>query len=345
MSFDLFISYAREDEAIVAKLLPFFERLNVSVWTDQQIRQSEIYTHRINEVLSTCNCVLMIWSEHSAQSNYVQAECERALQDNKLVIGSMTDLELPVPFNIVQSSSLNVFDKDVTGPDDRIAWDDQGFQSVLDGIGVIIQRGDNLRKWAEAEGHEHPQPQMWEVLAASNDPLAVSAKQRATSTWFELIEMQRREGAFPVLDDIRRNNVETDTSGPDLQSADDSSDQDARRKPGGIASLLVAAGIGLLAGLFIPSPFGGGTKDVNDLSTPDRSATASILDNWVYPTDGPCSSDLTAGRIGSGYFDDAAQAALTRAENSGSSEALTEFTVRWFCADDKLILQAYRQLK
>ena len=347
MSYDLFISYAREDEEIVNKLLPFFERLKVSVWTDQKIRQSEIYTLRINEVLSTCKCVLMLWSDNAAQSTYVQAESERALQDEKLVIGSMIDLELPVPFNIVQSASLSIFSRNVSGVEDRLVWDDQGFQSVLDGVGVILERGDHLRKWAEAEGHEHPQPQMWEVLAASDDPLAVAAKQRATSTWFELIEMQRREGAFPVLDDLRRKNTKLDADGPQINQETEAVSDDGGRKSGGLLPMLAAAAVGLVAGwLLLPSPFG----VVPSGGLPNSGEAATTADaEWVYPTRGPCSDELTAGRIGSASFDlavdNALQAALKAKENDGSDDALETFVYDWYCAEDKLILRAYLALE
>ena len=343
MSYDLFISYAREDEEIVNKLLPFFERLKVSVWTDQKIRQSEIYTLRINEVLSTCKCVLMLWSDNAAQSTYVQAESERALQDEKLVIGSMIDLELPVPFNIVQSASLSIFSRNVSGVEDRLVWDDQGFQSVLDGVGVILERGDHLRKWAEAEGHEHPQPQMWEVLAASDDPLAVAAKQRATSTWFELIEMQRREGAFPVLDDLRRKNTKLDADGPQINQETEAVSDDGGRKSGGLLPMLAAAPRldWLQAGCFYP--LHSGVVPSGGLPNSGEAATTADAE-WVYPTRGPCSDELTAGRIGSAFFDQSARDALQDAERKGSIGALKDFTVQWFCADDKIVLQAYDKL-
>jgi hypothetical protein len=82
---DIFISYARADEARVRELAEALTRLGWSVWYDRALVPSEEYDERIERELDTARCVIVVWSRDSVKSRWVRAEAGAADDQGKLV--------------------------------------------------------------------------------------------------------------------------------------------------------------------------------------------------------------------------------------------------------------------
>jgi hypothetical protein len=82
---DIFISYAREDEARAHELAAALTRLGWSVWYDRALVPSEEFDERIEQELDAARCVIVIWSRASIKSKWVRAEAEAADNQGKLL--------------------------------------------------------------------------------------------------------------------------------------------------------------------------------------------------------------------------------------------------------------------
>jgi hypothetical protein len=82
---DIFISYARADEARVRELADALTKLGWSVWYDRALIPSEEYDERIERELDTTSCVIVVWSRESIKSRWVRAEAGAADDQGKLV--------------------------------------------------------------------------------------------------------------------------------------------------------------------------------------------------------------------------------------------------------------------
>ncbi len=105
---DIFISYARVD---LERARPFAEALQAhgwDVWWDiESLRSGQSFNKAIQEALSQAKCVLVLWSETSAESRWVYAEAYWAWNKYKLASVVLDEgLELPVPFNTTHSENL-----------------------------------------------------------------------------------------------------------------------------------------------------------------------------------------------------------------------------------------------
>jgi|GEM_PF-6895855 len=101
----VFLSYAREDEAIA---LDLFERLEKGVgltcWIDREhLRSGESYDPRIEEAIRSCTVLVVLYTENLRHSRYVHHEVSLALGAGKVVIplrlSSIPASEFGAPFS------------------------------------------------------------------------------------------------------------------------------------------------------------------------------------------------------------------------------------------------------
>ena len=82
---DIFISYAREDRQWVEKLANQLQSEGFTVWWDWDLLVGKRYRETIDTELQTCKTAVVVWSQHSVQSDFVRDEAEEAQQRNILV--------------------------------------------------------------------------------------------------------------------------------------------------------------------------------------------------------------------------------------------------------------------
>jgi TIR domain len=107
---DIFISYKREEQATARKLAIALESEGWTVWWDPKLRAGERFNDVIEKALKESNCVVVIWSKRSVESQYVKHEANYALRRNKLVPIVIEEVELPFRFEDLHTLSLLEWD-------------------------------------------------------------------------------------------------------------------------------------------------------------------------------------------------------------------------------------------
>src|SRR5690348_8882515 len=82
---EIFISYSREDRDWVERLASQLQSEGFSVWWDWDLLVGKRYRETIDSELQTCKAAVVVWSQHSIQSDFVRDEAEEAQQRNILV--------------------------------------------------------------------------------------------------------------------------------------------------------------------------------------------------------------------------------------------------------------------
>jgi hypothetical protein len=97
---DVFISYSRKDEAAV---MPIYEALlpilRKTSWEDADFAPETTVAERLRTTLSEARCIVVVWSQAAAESEFVQEEIRdaiRAWSAGRLVLATLDDTPLPV---------------------------------------------------------------------------------------------------------------------------------------------------------------------------------------------------------------------------------------------------------
>jgi hypothetical protein len=113
---DIFISYASEDReraAVVAKAL---QDLGWSVWWDRSIPTGKTFVEVIKAELEAARCAVVLWSQHSASSQWVQREARLAADQRKLFPVLIEDMTPPWEFSELQACNLANWTGEVEDP-------------------------------------------------------------------------------------------------------------------------------------------------------------------------------------------------------------------------------------
>jgi hypothetical protein len=116
---DIFISYASQDRDAARTLSERLVEHGHSVWWDRTIPPGRAFDEVIQEALSTARCVIVLWSAHSIQSNWVKVEAEEAMARNRLVPALIEAVAAPIQFRRIQAANLVGWDGDADNPEFR----------------------------------------------------------------------------------------------------------------------------------------------------------------------------------------------------------------------------------
>lgn len=103
---DVFISYSRKDRKAAELVSRRIQKEGWTTWWDQSLKAGERWDDTIRSELSQAKCVLVLWSQSSWASKWVQAEAHSAFSRNILVAGILDGVRLDAPFNIIQAANL-----------------------------------------------------------------------------------------------------------------------------------------------------------------------------------------------------------------------------------------------
>ncbi|MEL6316463.1 MAG: toll/interleukin-1 receptor domain-containing protein, partial [Pseudomonadota bacterium] len=109
---DVFISYAREDRAFVARLAPAIEALGLSVWWDDKLAPGREFELEIERELDAARAVVAVWSAASLRSVAVRAEAREALDQEKLAPVRIAPVKPPLFSRGIQFADLEGWDGD-----------------------------------------------------------------------------------------------------------------------------------------------------------------------------------------------------------------------------------------
>ena len=100
---DIFFSFAREDEARVAPIVAALEARGWSVFWDRRIPAGQTWRSHIGRALDQARGVVVAWSGHSIQSDFVIEEAARG-QRRHILVPVLLDLVDPQ----VSSQQINL---------------------------------------------------------------------------------------------------------------------------------------------------------------------------------------------------------------------------------------------
>ena len=104
---DIFISYAREDEATAQRLRDVLASQGWDVWRDKEgIATGSSWGASIETALRDAKCVVVLWSTPALSSHFVRDEAEIGRNANKLVPVQIGDVQLPIGFRGIQTANL-----------------------------------------------------------------------------------------------------------------------------------------------------------------------------------------------------------------------------------------------
>lgn len=127
---DVFFSYAREDRDTVAKLDAAFKTLKWTTWFDRDIRPGERYRAAIQRELESATAVVVLWSVHSVDAEWVHDEAEAAKDLDRLVPVVIDGSKPPLGFG--QRNVISLVGWDGTAKSD-------GYQTLISDIARRIE--------------------------------------------------------------------------------------------------------------------------------------------------------------------------------------------------------------
>src|SRR5262245_27843806 len=105
---DVFVSYKREDQLRVARLVRALEAEGVSVWWDQGMSGGENWSQEIQRALDSAKCVMVVWTHQSVgpTADFVRDEARHAKSRGVLLPVTLDRVSPPLGFGEVQAIDL-----------------------------------------------------------------------------------------------------------------------------------------------------------------------------------------------------------------------------------------------
>src|SRR5688572_22978735 len=133
---DVFISYARPDEAQAKRVANALQRQGFTVWRDDELPAHRAYADVIQERLNASKAVVVAWSASAAKSQWVRAEADTARQAGTLVQATLDETVPPLPFNQIQCADLSGW---------RGHADAAGWQKLIASVTALV-RGEPVHR-------------------------------------------------------------------------------------------------------------------------------------------------------------------------------------------------------
>jgi len=109
---DIFISYASENRDRVRPLAHALEKHGWSVWWDRDIPPGKTYALVIEEAIEAAKCVVVLWSNESVASDWVQNEAAEGARKKILVPALIDAVTIPFEFRRIQAAGLTDWNAD-----------------------------------------------------------------------------------------------------------------------------------------------------------------------------------------------------------------------------------------
>jgi non-specific serine/threonine protein kinase len=129
MSRKLFISYSHEDKPVAMQVAEALSQRGYEVFWDTKIPAGKTFDTYIYDELEKTDAVIVLWSKHSVDSDYVKEEAEYAKKKSVLVPLSIDATEPPFGFARIQSTDISGWHGSTKDP----RW-----QTVVDSIEAIL---------------------------------------------------------------------------------------------------------------------------------------------------------------------------------------------------------------
>lgn len=119
-----------------------------SVWWDPKIQSGKAFDRVIENAIAEAKCVLVVWSKHSVNSDWVRAEATNGLERGILISVTIDEaLSLPLRFTQVHTESLSDWDGTATSSkfgkvvsDISALVEASGPSTQPNGVGLVYNR-------------------------------------------------------------------------------------------------------------------------------------------------------------------------------------------------------------
>ena len=128
---DIFISYSSKERPWVERFAKTLEVHGWSVWWDRNIPTGGSFNTVIRQELAVSKCAIVVWSEQSVESEWVQAEAAEAKEQDKYLPIKINESEIPLGFTQRTFQSL---------VDWKAGIDHAGFSQLLKDIERLVKR-------------------------------------------------------------------------------------------------------------------------------------------------------------------------------------------------------------
>jgi adenylate cyclase len=102
----IFLSYARADVDCARKLADMVGRAGHDVWWDRELHGGSRFTHEIDKALRDAEAVIVLWSDASLESAWVQDEAAEGRDSSRLVPAVIDAVRPPLGFRQYQAIDL-----------------------------------------------------------------------------------------------------------------------------------------------------------------------------------------------------------------------------------------------
>ena len=103
----IFLSYAHADRAKAQRLASVLEQLGYIVWWDALVEGGSRFAKSIDEALDKADAVVVLWSKHSVESDWVRDEAAQGRDRQRLVPLSLDGTVPPLGFRQIQVIKLS----------------------------------------------------------------------------------------------------------------------------------------------------------------------------------------------------------------------------------------------
>lgn len=126
---EIFISYASADRTKARALAIALESRGLSIFWDRTIPTGKTWRDVIGAALNDARCVVVLWSQASIESQWVQEEADDGREREILIPVLIESVRPPIGFRSLQTADLSEWDGEDTSP---------AFQKLLTDIGEVI---------------------------------------------------------------------------------------------------------------------------------------------------------------------------------------------------------------
>jgi TolB-like protein len=113
---DVFLSYSREDQPVARRFAEALAREGFSVWWDQSLSAGEAFDRVTEKALDEARAVVVLWSRHSVDSDWVRAEATQARATQRLVPVMIEPCKRPIMFELTHTAELEGWNGDKADP-------------------------------------------------------------------------------------------------------------------------------------------------------------------------------------------------------------------------------------
>ena len=142
------ISYAREDSAFAERLCERLSQEGWRVFWDRRIPIGQTWEKVLERTLAEVGAVVVVWSEHSVHSEWVDIEAAEAMEKKVLVPVRIDETAPPLRYGRIQTANL-------------AAWkgeDSDELRRVIEAIRLLVTPGEEPTVAPSPETHESPEP-------------------------------------------------------------------------------------------------------------------------------------------------------------------------------------------